>query len=76
MTIVTRVVQGEPGIGVADRGVGVCTGELRKGGRRRWRGRWRGVGGGGGGGDRGGGGGEVVEEEEVRWRGRGRNMSR
>ena len=34
MTIVTRIVQGEPGIGVTDRGVGICTGdvELRKGG--------------------------------------------
>ena len=46
MTIVTRVVQREPGVGVANGRVGICTGDvkLRKGGvgggkvEERWRG--------------------------------------
>ena len=35
MAVVTCIVQGEPGIAVTDRGVGICTGELRMGGKER-----------------------------------------
>ena len=41
MAIVTRIVQGAPGVGVANGRVGICTGdvELRRGGgeEERWR---------------------------------------
>ena len=46
MAVVTCIVQGKPGVAVADRGVGICTGELRKGGGGgKVEGRWRGGGG-------------------------------